>query len=98
MVRDLHVTGTVTAVGEQAYLGGIAGSNEGTILDCSFRGTVEGKRQAGGIAGVNEAAGSIYNCTAEGAVTGEKSTGGIAGQNSGAITGCTNKSAVNTVH
>ena len=98
VVRDLHVTGIVTAVGEQAYLGGIAGSNEGTILDCSFRGTVEGKSQVGGIAGINEASGSIYNCTAEGAVTGEKSTGGIAGQNSGSITGCTNKSAVNTVH
>jgi len=98
VVRDLYVTGTVTAVGEQAYIGGIAGSNEGTILDCSFRGAVEGKRQVGGIAGVNEASGSIYGCTAEGTVTGEKSTGGIAGQNGGAITGCTNKSAVNTVH
>lgn len=97
VVRDLHVTGTVAAVGEQAYLGGIAGSNEGTLLDCSFRGAVEGKSQVGGIAGINEATGSIYGCTAEGAVTGEKSTGGIAGQNGGAITGCTNRSAVNTV-
>ena len=98
VVRDLHVTGTVAAVGDQAYLGGIAGSNEGTILDCSFRGTVEGKSQVGGIAGSNEAAGSIYGCKAEGAVTGEKSTGGIAGQSSGTVTGCLNKSAVNTVH
>ena len=96
VIRELHVSGTVTAVGDQAYLGGIAGSNEGTILDCSFQGTVKGKSQVGGIAGINEAAGSIYNCTVEGSVTGEKSTGGIAGQNSGAITGCTSKSDVNT--
>ena len=98
MVRDLHVAGTVSAVGEQTCVGGIAGSNKGTLLDCSFQGTVEGKRQVGGIAGINEAAGSIYRCTAEGSVTGGTGTGGIAGHNAGTITGCTNKSAVNTVH
>ncbi|MGN8874568.1 GLUG motif-containing protein [Pseudoflavonifractor sp. HCP28S3_F10] len=98
VVRDLHVAGTVSAVGEQTCVGGIAGSNKGTLLDCSFQGTVEGKRQVGGIAGINEAAGSIYRCTAEGSVTGGTGTGGIAGHNAGTITGCTNKSAVNTVH
>lgn len=98
VVRDLHVAGTVTAAGEQACLGGIAGSNEGTILACSFRGTVKGKSQVGGIAGINESTGSIYGCTVVGPVTGEKNTGGIAGQNGGIITGCINKGAVNTVH
>lgn len=96
VVRDLHVTGTVTAVGEESYLGGIAGSNEGTLLNCSFRGTVEGRSQIGGIAGINEAAGTIHGCTAEGAVTGEKATGGIAGQNAGTLSGCVNHSAINT--
>lgn len=98
VVRNLHVTGDVSAVGEQACLGGIAGSNEGTILDCSFQGTVTGKLQTGGIAGVNEATGAIYRCTSGGSITGESGTGGIAGQNSGTITGCINRSAVNTVH
>lgn len=98
VVRGLHVEGTVAAKGEQAYLGGIAGSNEGTILNCSFRGTVTGKEQAGGIAGINESTGSIYGCTASGTVAGESATGGIAGQNSGTITQCINQSAVNTVH
>ncbi len=98
VVRDLHVSGTVSAVGEQAYLGGIAGSNEGTILDCTFRGSVTGKLQVGGIVGVNQVSGSVYRCSAEGAVTGEERTGGIAGQNSGTITGCVNRSNVNTRH
>ncbi len=98
VVQDLNVKGTVTAKGEQAYLGGIAGSNEGTILNCSFRGTVTGKEQVGGIAGINESIGSIYGCTAAGAMVGESATGGIAGQNSGTITQCINQSAVNTVH
>ncbi len=96
VVRSLCVTGSVTASGAQTCLGGIAGSNAGAILSCTFYGSVRGKSQVGGVAGSNEGTGVIYGCTAGGIVTGEKSTGGITGQNSGAVSGCVNKSSVNT--
>ncbi len=98
IVQNLRVEGTVSASGAQETLGGIAGSNEGRILDCSFIGSVTGKSQVGGIVGVNEASGSLFRCTSDGAVTGEAGTGGIIGHNSGVVTGCTNRSAVNTRH
>ncbi len=97
-VQNLNVTGRVSADGEQAYLGGIAGSNEGKISECSFAGTVLGKTQVGGIVGINRVTGSVYHCRASGKVEGERSTGGIAGENEGILTGCENKSAVNTLH
>ncbi len=98
VVQNLNVTGTVSADGEQAYLGGIAGSNEGKISECSFAGTVSGKSQVGGVVGINRVTGSVYHCRASGKVEGERSTGGIAGENEGVMTGCENKSAVNTLH
>lgn len=97
-VQNLHVTGTVLAVGEQTYLGGIAGSNAGTIIDCSFSGDISGEEQVGGIAGTNEATGTIYQCNTEGTVTGSENTGGIAGLNGGTITGCVNRSSVNITY
>lgn len=98
VIKNLHVEGSISAIEEQEYLGGIAGCNEGTIMDCSFFGTVSGKSAVGGIVGINEADGSIYHCMTEGAVIGERQTGGIAGKNNGIITGCTNRSLVNTEH
>ena len=98
VIKNLHVEGSISAIEEQEYLGGIAGCNEGTIMDCSFFGTVSGKSAVGGIVGINEADGSIYHCMTAGAVTGARQTGGIAGKNYGIITGCTNRSSVNTEH
>ncbi len=98
VVQDLNVKGKISADGEQAYLGGIAGSNEGKISGCSFSGTVSGKTQVGGIVGVNRVTGSVYHCKASGRVDGERSTGGVAGENEGVMTGCENLGAVNTLH
>ncbi len=97
-VKNLHVQGNASAPDGQSVLGGIAGSNEGTIADCSFSGRIDGNMQTGGIAGVNEADGSIYRCRVKGMVTGREDTGGIAGRNSGMMTGCVNQSRVNTVY
>lgn len=105
-----EVTSTVTNVGKLpgVQIGGIAGYNSGTIIGCSFKGTLSGNSargmaEVGGIAGYNR--GIITGCsstaTVAGVATGTYSgknnqayIGGIAGNNNGTITGCNSSSNV----
>ncbi len=96
VIRGLHVSGRVAPGGAAANVGGIAGSNAGSIQDCSFQGTVRGKAAVGGVVGQNEATGEVSGCTAAGTVSGEDGTGGIAGRNLGLLLKCENTAAVNT--
>lgn len=96
IVRNLHIIGTIMPEGSQNNIGGIAGSNKGRIINCSFTGTITAKNNIGGIAGVNEPNGYISNCTVTGTITGECYTGGIVGQNHGLVIQSTNESYVNT--
>ena len=96
VVKNLTVQGDVTARNGETCLGGIAGTNAGTIVDCTFSGAVSAREHAGGIAGFNDTTGSIYRCTAEGSLTGERFTGGITGENAGTVTSCVNRASVNT--
>jgi len=96
LVKNLTVQGTVTPSGTKAIIGGVAGSNSGTILNCTFIGTVKGDKYVGGIAGINEAEGSISNCSAKGVINGKHYVGGIAGENLGTILLCNNEASVNT--
>ena len=84
-------------------VGGIAGTNSGTITSDNNlvnEGTVYGNQYVGGIAGVNEQGGVIENVTSETLVLKTSSDddakyfGGIAGQNAGTITDATNESNV----
>ncbi len=84
-------------------VGGIAGTNSGTITSDNNlvnEGTVHGNQFVGGIAGVNEQGGVIQNVTSETLVlktadgTNAQYFGGIAGQNKGIITDATNESNV----
>ena len=93
-VRDLTLEGTVEPGGEGSNVGGIAGENYGRLENCTFSGTVTGKRSTGGIAGSNY--GTITGCSAEGALTGTDRTGGIAGYNDGKIVSCRNAMSINT--
>ena len=95
-VQDLTVEGTVTPQGSRETVGGIAGSNAGTIVRCCFSGTVEGAGQVGGIAGCNTVTGIVEACTTEGAVGGSHLVGGVVGENRGVVRDCTNEAAVNT--
>lgn len=97
LVRNLFVEGAVSPGGDKGYAGGIVGDNNGRIEDCYFTGTVIGKSDIGGIAGINRASGSISGCTVSGEIIGENRTGGIAGSNEGLISSCTNDSKVNTI-
>ncbi len=95
VVQDLTVKGTVAPEGSRSAVGGIAGENAGTLLDCAFHGAVLGENAVGGIAGRNSVSGQIIGCTASGAVTGESATGGIAGRSSGLLLNCENTAGVN---
>ena len=96
VVRDLSVEGWIDPTDRKNTLGGIAGSNQGLLSNCSFHGTVRGADYIGGLVGTNESSGQIINCTFSGAVTGEHYVGGIAGQNGGSIIRCTNSGSINT--
>lgn len=96
-IRNLKVSGTLDVSGACTAVGGIAGTNYGTITGCGFSGTVNGKENVGGIVGLNAITGAVLNCTTGGAITGENKTGGIAGSNLGKIQGSTNGAYVNTV-
>ena len=98
VVRGLRVSGEVIPSGLQKRMGGIAGSNSGTIENCAWNGTVSSHTEAGGIAGRNLSTGRIVNCTSAGSVDADTYAGGITGYNEGIVRSCVNRSSVNTVY
>ena len=95
VVRNLTVEVTVTPDGSRSMVGGIAGSNGGSVLSCTVLGTVSGGDSVGGIVGVNTVTGVIENCMADAAVSGVHFVGGICGSNTGVIRSCYNHGQVN---
>ena len=96
VVRDLNVGGRVMPVGTRSTVGGVAGSNAGTLQNCTFSGVVTGASRIGGLVGSNETKGVITGCKVSGIVYGEHFIGGVAGVNHGVITGCGSEANVNT--
>ncbi len=96
LVKNLTVKGTVSPKGSAEYVGGIAGSNSGTVIGCTFIGVVKGVNYVGGITGINEESGFISNCESSGMISGEHCSGGIAGSSSGTVLNCTSRCNVNT--
>lgn len=96
LVKDLAVKGTVSPSGSGENVGGIAGSNAGSITNCTFDGKAGGSTNVGGIVGTNEDSGLVSACSAAGVVTGTHCTGGIVGTNSGTILNCSSRCSVNT--
>ncbi|MGN1405724.1 MAG: GLUG motif-containing protein, partial [Erysipelotrichaceae bacterium] len=95
-VKNLNVTGIIEPGGKSVSAGGIAGENYGTIENCSFNGSIEAQKNAGGIAGYNGSSGTVQNCAAYGDIEGIKETGGIVGYNLGIIKNCLNNARINT--
>ena len=95
-IQNLSIKGRVTPQGSKSMIGGLAGKNAGTVLNCSFSGEIDGKDYVGGLIGINEVTGTIENCQVEGNILGIHFVGGIAGENSGVIRECKNLSMVNT--
>ena len=92
-IVNLNVTGVVTPEGSRCSVGGIVGTNRGSIIGCSFHGTVDGLISVGGIAGEN--LGLISRCSTEGSVSGKHFTGGVCGYNEGTLRLCENRAEVN---
>ncbi len=92
-IINLKVTGDVSPNGSKSAVGGIAGTNNGFIGNCTFSGNVEGMANTGGIAGENY--GVIKDCTTEGSVLAKHFSGGITGFNTGSVGYCVNKAGVN---
>ncbi|WKY44074.1 GLUG motif-containing protein [Eubacteriaceae bacterium ES2] len=102
-IQNLNVTGTI--IGSQ-YIGGIVGTNEGTIENCSVSASLDDSNHGsssaycGGIAGKNS--GSITNCTYSGSLllnssaNSDSGYGGIAGSNYGTIVNCSVSGSVST--
>ena len=90
-IRDLGVE-DVTVNGS-SRVGGLVGSNAGTLTDCYVTGAVSGTYgeiygtdSIGGLVGLNY--GTLTDCYATGSVTGNYGVGGLAGYNGGSLTGC----------
>jgi hypothetical protein len=94
VIRDLHVQGTVLPAAESDHIGGIVGTNYGTLENCTFHGSVAGRNNIGGLVGENY--GTVMNSSADASVSGKRFTGGVVGNNSGLILSCSNYGAVNT--
>lgn len=101
-IDNCLVKGTIESVSYQnkaavgRWIGGIAGSSEGTIQNCISNCMIEGaKEYVGGIVGESKGSNNaIINCTSNTSILGEnteKSIGGIAGKvQQGKISGCVN--------
>lgn len=94
-IRDLRLEADVSSTDEKEYVGGLVGVNYGTISNCTFSGTVDGKNITGGIAGINESSGLISDSLVLGRITGYYATGGVAGKNHGMILSTRNQAGVN---
>ena len=91
LVRNLHIVNTLLAYNSSygtQYGGGLAGSNQGVIADCSCTGTLTlAGSTSGGLVGSNE--GIIVNCHSDCEVF-ANTVGGLVGSNaaSGRIISC----------
>lgn len=76
-LKDMNITG------DGYFVGGVAGTNYGTIENCSVDGTLTNNRHyLGGVVGDNY--GSIIGCSSSGTITGTSpDVGGIGGQSVG---------------
>jgi hypothetical protein len=69
-LESINIAGTY-------IVGGLAGSNQGTITACSISGSITGQTEVGSVAGTNE--GTISSCHTEGEVWADEKVGGLVG-------------------
>jgi len=86
-VQNISMEGT-------SDVSGLAGLNEGTIIECYTTGAVSGNSSVGGLIGENS--GSVTNCFSNATVTGNTIVGGLVGKNNmnAAIISCYTAGAV----
>lgn len=94
-IKDLQVHGNLAPQGSRTNIGGIVGTNRGTVENCSFTGEIMAQEALGGIVGHNQETGVIRGCESKAQLTGNLKTGGICGYNEGTIESCVNRGDVN---
>ncbi|MDO5115096.1 MAG: GLUG motif-containing protein, partial [Synergistaceae bacterium] len=100
---DINVNGNVTGVGDHC-VGGVAGSNGGTISNCESLGRISSNvnsasnNYVGGVVGYNNYYGTISNCENSASVSSAggalRFVGGVAGSNGGTISNSANSGGV----
>jgi hypothetical protein len=81
VIKDLGVT-NVTLTGAD-YVGGLVGSNTGSVINSYSSGKVTGEYRVGGLAGCS--GGTVFNSYSSGNVIGSSSVGGLFGVNMGSV-------------
>ena len=107
-IKNLTVSGSITAGGSNQIAGGITGTSRGgAVIDgCTsnvyITDTESGQSNyIGGIVGYNRASSSVVNSVNSGMLKGIGSSayiGGIAGYNCGNVTGCSNSAEITSVN
>lgn len=82
------VTGEAASGETSDYVGGLVGSNSGSITNGRNNGEITGSQYVGGLVGNNVSGSTLSNLVNDEAasITGDKYVGGIAGSNAGTIT------------
>jgi hypothetical protein len=92
VVRNLRLENVIIQgsirMWQGSFIGGLAGENQGEVLNCYVSGSVSGALSVGGLVGCNE--GRIAGCCSYAAVQGGADVGGLVGSNasSGAVLNC----------
>jgi len=90
-ITNCYASGSVSGSGSEWWptgVGGLVGSNDGTISDCSSAASVSGNEYVGGLVGNNGYSGTITCSYATSTVTGDNSIGGLVGYNDNILTHC----------
>jgi hypothetical protein len=82
-INNCHIDGSIESL-SNTYVGGLVGSNEGTILNCSANISIQNDGCTGGLVGYNKNSGgdgTIWNSWSTGSVSGADRVGGLVGFN-----------------
>ena len=85
-VKNLDLENIDVNVINGDWVGGLAGNNSGTIINCYSSGSVLGNSYVGGLVGENT--GSLSDCYSTVGVTGDIYVGGLVGQNRATVLDC----------
>jgi beta-lactam-binding protein with PASTA domain len=77
-IKNLGLT-TCSIAGTSSAIGGLAGINQGTIVNCNSNGSITGGSSAGGLIGSNS--GWVNNCYSIASISGSSYVGGLIGRN-----------------
>jgi hypothetical protein len=90
LIKNCYSTGSIEATGTS--IGGLVGTNHGTIENSYSTASVLGDATVGGLVGYNT--GTIVKSSSRGSVSGETSIGGSVGYNTGTIKNCYSRGSV----